>query len=242
MKNIVFNKLTPSQLEVRPTDTKYKGSATLLLYIDSRSAADILNETFGAWNWQIEYKEVAGQTYGRLSIWDEDKQRWIFREDTGSESNIEGNKGQSSDILKRCVARLGCDFLYHTPKIKIDCPDSYYYNDKFSMKFSVKEIDWDSEKNCTKLVIVDKWGKVVYDLNGKGENPKYTPKKVEERKKENIDILRDFCRARIKEEGEKWRKDIENFGITYKDKANDWKGEFMVDRLYQSWVARRRAS
>lgn len=242
MKNVEFKKLTPSQIEVRPTDTKDKGKATLLLYIDSRAAADILNETFGAWNWQIEYKEVAGQIYGKLSVWDTDREIWVYKEDTGSESNIEANKGQSSDILKRCVARWGCDYLYHTPKIKIDCPDSYYYNDKFSMKFSVKEIDWDSDKNCTKLVIVDKWGTVVYDLNGKANNQKYTPK-VEERKKENIDILRDFCRARIAEEGEKWRKDIEKFQEIYEEKLPTWKGPFKLETLYfDKWVPRRRAS
>ena len=170
---IRFKKLKADQIEVRPTDTKVQGSATLLLYIDSRSAADILNESVGECNWQIEYKAVGDKVFGRLSIWDEERKMWIYKEDTGGESNIAAEKGQSSDILKRCLARWGCDYLYHTPRIKIQCPDSYYYNEKLCMTFSVKEIDFNEDKVCTRLVIADRVNNVVFDW--KGGDTKQTP-------------------------------------------------------------------
>ena len=169
MKEVNFEPLKANQIEVRPTDTKFKGKCTLLLYIDSRSAADILNETVGPMNWEIEYKDVAGQIYGRLSIWDEERNMFVYKEDTGDESNIAEKKGQSSDILKRCLARWGCDYLYHTPKIKITCPENYYYNDKMTMTFNVKEIMFVG-KECVKLVIADMFGNVVFNWNSNQGN------------------------------------------------------------------------
>ena len=61
MKNIVFKGLQPNQIEVRPTGTNVKGQCTLLLYIDSRCAANILNDVVGEFNWSIEYKDVGGK-------------------------------------------------------------------------------------------------------------------------------------------------------------------------------------
>jgi hypothetical protein len=127
-----------------------------------------MNDTVGVMNWQLEYKDVAGKIYGRLSIWDEERNIWVHKEDTGSEGNIEADKSLSSDILKRCLARWGCDYLYYTPRIRVNCPD-YYYNGKMNMTFNVKEIEFDG-KNCTKLVVVDKFGNVVYDYSNGMEN------------------------------------------------------------------------
>lgn len=162
MKELNFKPLTAEQIEVRPTDTKTQGKCTLLLYIDSRCAAQIMNDTVGVMNWQMEYKDVAGQIYGRLSIYDDEKNIWVSKEDTGSEGNIEAEKSRSSDILKRCLARWGCDYLYRTPKIRINCSDKYYFNGKMCMTFNVADIQW-SGKTCTRLVIEDRFGDVVFD-------------------------------------------------------------------------------
>lgn len=159
---INFRGLTPNQIEVRPTGTTPKGQCTLLLYIDGRCAANILDETVGAYNWTIEYKPIGDKVFGRLSIYDEDRNIWIHKEDTGAESNIEADKGLSSDILKRCLARWGCNHLYSAPKINIKCPDNYYYNDKMTMTFSIKSIDYIG-KQISQLTIVDRFDKVVFD-------------------------------------------------------------------------------
>ena len=42
---INFKGLTPNQIEVRPTGTTPKGQCTLLLYIDSRCASNILGRS-----------------------------------------------------------------------------------------------------------------------------------------------------------------------------------------------------
>ena len=166
MKGINFKGLLPDQVEVRPIDTRQRGESTLSLYINSRSAANILDSTVGAYNWQLEYKDVGGRIFGRLSIRDPSTGEWISKEDTGSESNIEADKGLSSDILKRCLARWGCDFLYTAPKIKIKCPDSYYFNangvERMTMTFSVKHIAYEGRR-ISQLTIVDRFDKVVFD-------------------------------------------------------------------------------
>ena len=234
MKEIKFTPLTPEQIEVRVGEAKYKGSATLLLYIDSRAAANILNEAVGEYNWQIEYKDVAGQIYGRLSIWDDDRKMWVYKEDTGSESNIEAQKGMSSDILKRCLARWGCDYLYSSPKIKISCKDEYYYNDRMTMTFFVKEIGYEGKK-INRLVIVDRNGYAVfvYD-NGRTSTTQPTPMVT----KSNREMLKDFCTSM---KG-KANKDIllAFFNYYNSEKTDNWNGKFDPSQAWKRWNERER--
>lgn len=248
---IEFKTLTPEQIEVRVTNTKYKGSANLLLYIDSRCAANILNDTVGVFNWQIEYKSVNDKVYGRLSIKHPTSNEWIVKEDTGSESNIEGDKGQASDILKRCIARWGCDYLYSAPDIKIKCPDSYYFNDKLSMSFKVKDIQYNGKK-ISSLVIVDKFDKEVYRWNETDKTPVYyntnenatTPITTEpvtknneedDNKKSpvsNLDALTFFCKQEKNEEN---KEQLTRFYNYYKTKCDTWKGVMNFIQLWENW-------
>lgn len=235
MKKIDFKQLVPEQIEVRPTDTKVKGKAVLLLYIDSRSAADILNETIGEYNWTIEYKPVGDKVFGRLSIWDEDKNAWVFREDTGEESNISAEKGLSSDILKRCLARFGCDWLYHTPKVKINCPDNYYYNDKMTMTFSVKEIEWDEKKTLKSLVIVDKFGKEVYNYGEGGKVQEEKPKD----ERSNLEILKTYCGAMKNQEGID-KDELLKFYNYYEPLMSEWRMKVKPESLWNKWLQSKR--
>lgn len=236
MKEIKFTPLTPEQIEVRVGEAKYKGSATLLLYIDSRAAANILNEAVGEYNWQIEYKDVAGQIYGRLSIWDDDRKMWVYKEDTGSESNIEAQKGMSSDILKRCLARWGCDYLYSSPKIKISCKDEYYYNDRMTMTFFVKEIGYEGKK-INRLVIIDRNGYAVfvYD-NGRTSTTQPTPMQPTE--KSNEQVLKEYCISLSETEN---TKDIREFYDYWLDrlKKKGWTGKFNPKDLWTRHVNRK---
>ena len=132
-----FRNLRADEIEVRPTDTKYN-KCTLLLYKDARTDRRILDETVGPENWQCEYYEVNGATFCRVGINTENG--WIWKSDCGSESNIEKEKGLASDAFKRSCFRWGIGVeLYSTPRIKLQAPDKWYYNDKFNMTFSVKE-------------------------------------------------------------------------------------------------------
>ena len=235
---INFKPLTPQQIEVRPTNTKFKGSANLLLYIDSRCAANILNDTVGVFNWQIEYKSVNDKVYGRLSVRHPETGEWVIKEDTGSESNIEADKGQASDILKRCIARWGCDYLYSSPDIKIKCPDSYYYNDKLSMSFRVSEIEY-TDKKISKLTIVVKFNNIVFNWIKDGENTTTSIKKTDTPTEEkndnpvsNQEALKGFCTMTKTPENE---KNLLRFYNYYLPKCDGWKGVMNFMQLWDNW-------
>lgn len=255
MEKINFKPLLPQQIEVRPTNTKFKGSANLLLYIDSRCAANILNEAVGEFNWQIEYKPINDKVYGRLSIWDVDKNQWVYKEDTGSESNIEKEKGQASDILKRCIARWGCDYLYTAPDIKIKCPDNYYYEDKMTMKFTVAEIDY-KDKKISKLVIVDRFNNVVFNWT-EGEVKPYKAEVVvtkdeiiaqsnkvmteQAKKLNNPETLKSNLKAFVvNTHNEENEEEIKKFYNFYYEKCDTWNGIMNIPVLWNSWWSKRK--
>lgn len=85
---------------------------------------------------------------------------------------------------------------------------------------------------------------MVYDYQEGNEVVKNEPKMAENgkiEKKDNLQILGDFCKERIKEEPE-WKEDIDRFEFLYSKKCNEWKGVFMVDKLYDMWVKHRRVA
>lgn len=249
---INFRGLTPNQIEVRPTGTTPKGQCTLLLYIDSRCASNILDETVGAFNWSLEYKPIGDKVFGRLSIYDEERNIWVHREDTGSASEFESDKGLSSDILKRCLARWGCDYLYTAPKIKIQCPDNYYFNDKMTMTFSVKSIGYVG-KNISQLTIVDRFDNVVFDWainqTSNSDNTKHymVPETHREVKisetmsnEERLIAFRDAMRGKC---DDKTLSDFFNFYMRVDNKHNNgrsvaenWTGNFNPEERFRFWL------
>ena len=165
MRELKFRNLRPDEIEIRPTDTKTKGSALLLLYQNARCAMAILDETVGT-DWQCDYKEVNGNIYCGIGIKMDDE--WVWRWDCGSfnakDDEIQ-SKADASDAFKRAAVRwqIGRE-LYYTPKVRIKAPDSYYFNNRFCMTFTVRDIAFE-DNVCTKLIVIDKFGNVVYNLD-----------------------------------------------------------------------------
>lgn len=233
MKKIEFKPLTADQVEVRPTDTKNKGRATLLLYQTARCPMEILDDTFpGAW--ATDYKEVAGNVYCGIGIKVEDE--WIWRWNAGTEGNIGEGKSTASDAFKRAATMWGIGReLYNTPKVKIDCPDNYYWNDKMTMTFSVKEVEFDEKKNCTKLIIVDRFGKEVYNYAG-GDESNHIQMTAH---KTNADILKSFCSAKKKEEGVDI-DELKRFFEFYNPKMESWAHTVEPAKLWSRWQETKR--
>lgn len=93
-----FRDLKANEIDVRISTLNEKG-ASLLLYKDARVDQDILDETVGAMNWQR--KHLRDNANCIVEIWDNDKKMWIAKEDTGTESFTEKEKGLASDSFKR---------------------------------------------------------------------------------------------------------------------------------------------
>lgn len=175
-----FRTLRADEIEVRLQSVK-DGQAIHLLYIDSRAVTSLLDETVGSMNWQSEFYEVNKQTICRIGIWDEAKKCFIYKSDTGTESNIEGEKGLISDCYKRCLSRWGVTELYTAPKISIE--DDGYGN----KGYSVSEIEINDKRHITKLVLVNRFGKAVFSWKA-GEKQTQPAKPKEQKKRYSLSL------------------------------------------------------
>lgn len=121
-----FRDLKSSEIDVRIATLNEKG-ATLLLYKDARVDQDILDETVGAMNWQRKHsRDNANCT---VEIWDTDKNMWVSKEDTGTESNTEKEKGLASDSFKRACFNWGIGReLYTSPFIWVSAENMQIYD------------------------------------------------------------------------------------------------------------------
>lgn len=134
----------------------------ILLYKDARYDMAVLDEEYGQYNWQVSYEEVKGALYCTLSIWDAGKGCWVSKTSNGTESDMEAQKGEASDALKRAGFLWGIGReLYTAPTIFVSLRDDEIdeYNGKRRLKlgvtFHVSEIAFDDSRNITALTIVD---------------------------------------------------------------------------------------
>lgn len=87
-------------------------SAICVAYIDARDAMRILDDVVGPENWQDDYKMVGDQRFAGVGIKLDGE--WIWKWDTGAESNLEAKKGEVSDSFKRACVKWGIGrFLYN---------------------------------------------------------------------------------------------------------------------------------
>ena len=174
-----FRDLTAKEIDVRVGQIG-EGYCTLLLYKDARVDMDILDETVGFQNWQRRHYEVKGNLYCSVGVKTQDS-GWVFKDDCGTESNTEKEKGESSDSFKRACVNWGIGReLYTAPNIRIDCETYTNQKGKVVVKhltnFSVKEIvienkvitglkitAWDKENREEKVVF--NWGKLKNTSN-----------------------------------------------------------------------------
>lgn len=117
----MFRDLKADEIDCRLSQINDKG-LSLLLYKDARVDMDILDETVGAKNWQRKHTRDNANCI--IEIWDEDKKQWIAKEDTGTESYTEKEKGLASDSFKRAGFNWGIGReLYTAPFIYIPVKD-----------------------------------------------------------------------------------------------------------------------
>ena len=129
-----------------------KPYATLLIYKDARVDQRILDETFGPFNWQREHQVIDGRLYCTVSIWDKEKGQWVSKQDVGTKSNTEEEKGQASDSFKRACFNWGIGReLYTAPFIWIPTEKCNIEQDKMGKfktndKFYVNAIEIQDKK------------------------------------------------------------------------------------------------
>lgn len=152
-----FRKLKANEIECRIGQIK-EGGLSLLLYKDARCDMGILDETVGPLNWKREHTRDNQNCI--VSIWDEDKLQWVSKEDTGTQSNTEAEKGLASDSFKRACVNWGIGReLYTAPFIWIKNGDCTIipFNGKFKCndKFSVEKITYKENGDIDGLSIIN---------------------------------------------------------------------------------------
>lgn len=194
-----FRTLRADEIDVRVATITSKGFS-LLLYKDARCDMNILDETIGSMNWQRTHTRENANCI--VSIWDKEKNQWISKEDTGTESNTEKEKGLASDSFKRACFNWGIGReLYTSPFIWVSDLSYIKTNPKtqkqtVTERFKVSMIETSADKVITALEIQDSKGNVVFSTKKKVvKQEKAEPKtenvdNVEFATKEQIEMLK----------------------------------------------------
>lgn len=165
--SIQFRLLREDEIELRVGIQSPKG-ATLLLYKDSRCDMTILDETVYPENWQRSHsRDNANCT---VSIWDEAKDQWISKEDTGTASRTESEKGLASDSFKRACVNWGIGReLYSSPFVwvpmsKLPTREKNGKTEIMTDRLHVQRIEYD--KPARRITVLDiansDTGEVIY--------------------------------------------------------------------------------
>jgi hypothetical protein len=132
-----------SQIDFRLQQVNKGGYATILAYKDARVDMQRLDQVVGPLNWKREHTRDNHNCV--VSIWCEEKQQWISKEDTGTESNTEAQKGLASDSFKRACFNWGIGReLYDFPAIQVKLNDDEWEikNDRAYATWKLKIREW----------------------------------------------------------------------------------------------------
>ena len=180
----MFRTLRADEIDCRIAQIKENG-LSLLLYKDARCDQNILDEVVGPYNWKREHTRENRNCV--VSIWDQEKAQWISKEDTGTESNTEREKGLASDSFKRACFNWGIGReLYTAPFIWIQAKDCNIRDNRGRPacydRFTVKGIGYTDgvitglqiKNQATGKVVYD-WGEINYEAPEKPEAPDDEP-------------------------------------------------------------------
>lgn len=178
----MFRTLRADEIDCRISQVKRDGSGlSLLLYKDARCDQNILDETVTPMKWKREHTRDNRNCV--VSIWSEELKQWVSKEDTGTESNTEREKGLASDSFKRACFNWGIGReLYSAPFIWIKRGDFTFKDGKCYDRFTVKGIGYTNGvitgleiMNQALNRIVYSWGKITEEAPEKPEQPDTDP-------------------------------------------------------------------
>lgn len=163
-----FRMLRADEIDCRVSTVNQNG-CSLLLYKDARCDMNILDETVGPENWQRSHELINGNLFCNVSILS-DNGFWITKQDVGTESYTEKQKGEASDSFKRACFNWGIGReLYTAPFIWIpsDLVKIKEKNGKYTTydKFRVTQILYEGNVIAALAIRNDSVGKMafVYD-------------------------------------------------------------------------------
>lgn len=177
----IFRPLKANEVEMRASRELSNGKKAWLLYKTARTDARLLDETFGVFGWNCDFKDIKGNLYCTITATDKDGHT-AEKSDCGTESKMEAEKGEASDAFKRAGFKWGIGReLYSAPNIILPTDGQKYE------KWYVDAIETDSDREqITYLQIHHYNGLGYYEWKEgwKGMHPigEETPKKNTKKK------------------------------------------------------------
>lgn len=200
-----FRLLRADEIDCRIAQCNEYG-VQILLYKDARCDQNILDETVGAMNWQRKHTRDNANCI--VSIWDASKNQWVEKEDTGTESFTEAEKGLASDSFKRACFNWGIGReLYTAPQMFVWAKDLTKHenkNGKWICKdsFKVTDIRYSDNNKIEFVQIVNLKNGVPINF-GTDVAPKAKPDKkpkAEEKSKAEVKKAEDISKVQISKE------------------------------------------
>lgn len=166
METKLIRTLTADEIDVRVAQTtNYNGvvKVNLLLYKDARVDMKILDELYGPMGWKRTHQLIGDRLYCTIEVRDPATGDWIAKQDVGTESNTEPEKGQASDAFKRAGFNWGIGReLYTAPKIQVTLNKDEYRDNGGRIQvwaaFYVARIAYDEDRNISDIVVRDRTG------------------------------------------------------------------------------------
>ena len=183
----MFRTLRADEIDCRIAQIKENG-LSLLLYKDARCDQNILDEVVGPFSWKREHTRDNRNCI--VSIKNPETGEWISKEDTGTESNTEKEKGLASDSFKRACFNWGIGReLYTAPFIWISNKDCNIRENRGKTacydRFTVKGIGYTDGvitglqiKNQATGKVCYSWGKISEEAPDRPEQPDDEPPEV----------------------------------------------------------------
>ena len=163
--------------QIKESEGKPTG-ITLLLYKDARCDQNILDETVTPMKWKREHTRDNRNCI--VSIWSDELKQWVSKEDTGTESNTEKEKGLASDSFKRACFNWGIGReLYSAPFVWIPANKCNIIKNKFGKlacydNFTVTGIDYVDGNICYLTIRNEKTGKECFKWGERGKQTERT--------------------------------------------------------------------
>ena len=164
--------LLMDEVDIRIQSINNGKYATILAYKDARVDMNRLDDVVGAGFWKREHFD--NNTRCKVSIYNKEIKEWVSKEDVGTQSQTEKEKGLASDSFKRACFNWGIGReLYDYPVISIKLTDKEVqltgrdkpkYKASFDLK--LKEWKWITEFKEGKLVALackDNHGKLRFN-------------------------------------------------------------------------------
>ena len=224
MEKIEFRKLNANEIDCRVATVKQPqvsadgkmsgGGCSILLYKDARVDMRLLDEMFGALGWKREHQTIDVRLYCTISVYDERIGQWVSKQDVGTESYTEKEKGQASDSFKRAGFNWGIGReLYTAPFIWIVPKEKEWRrtNNGFQLNVNlrVESIEYENDEIIF-LRLVDNEGNVRYSW---GTSPRKAKDMEMVQNAENIEALKSIYKDSM------YRDDKEFIAAVNKRKA-----------------------